>query len=92
MKTTSTKHRTHMTRQKLAEERKLQEKAKNVLIVLIILALLAIAFYFTIWPIVAEKVIEVVETVLGTIIAFGAIVIAFGGIAFLGYLFTYRHS
>lgn len=81
-----------MTRQKLAEERKLQEKAKNVLIVLIILALLAIAFYFTIWPIVAEKVIEVVETVLGTIIAFGAIVIAFGGIAFLGYLFTYRHS
>lgn len=92
MKTTSTKHRTHMTRQKLAEERKLQEKAKNVLIVLIVLALLAIAFYFTIWPIVAEKVIEVVETVLGTIIAFGAIVIAFGGIAFLGYLFTYRHS
>lgn len=81
-----------MTRQKLEEERKLQEKAKNVLIVLIILALLAIAFYFTIWPIVAEKVIEVVETVLGTIIAFGAIVIAFGGIAFLGYLFTYRHS
>lgn len=81
-----------MTRQKLAEERKLQEKAKNVLIVLIVLALLAIAFYFTIWPIVAEKVIEVVETVLGTIIAFGAIVIAFGGIAFLGYLFTYRHS
>lgn len=92
MKTTSTKPRTRMTRQKLAEERKLQEKAKNVLIVLIILALLAIAFYFTIWPIVAEKVIEVVETVLGTIIAFGAIVIAFGGIAFLGYLFTYRHS
>lgn len=81
-----------MTRQKLAEERKLQEKAKNVLIVLIVLALLAIAFYFTIWPIVAEKVIEVVETVLGTIIAFGAIVIAFGGIAFLGHLFTYRHS
>lgn len=81
-----------MTRQKLEEERKLQEKAKNVLIVLIVLALLAIAFYFTIWPIVAEKVIEVVETVLGTIIAFGAIVIAFGGIAFLGYLFTYRHS
>lgn len=92
MKTASTKHRTRMTRQKLAEERKLQEKAKNVLIVLIVLALLAIAFYFTIWPIVAEKVIEVVETVLGTIIAFGAIVIAFGGIAFLGYLFTYRHS
>ena len=81
-----------MTRQKLEEERKLQEKAKNVLIVLIVLALLAIAFYFTIWPIVAEKVIEVVETVLGTIIAFGAVVIAFGGIAFLGYLFTYRHS
>lgn len=92
MKTTSAKHRTRMTRQKLEEERKLQEKAKNVLIVLIVLALLAIAFYFTIWPIVAEKVIEVVETVLGTIIAFGAIVIAFGGIAFLGYLFTYRHS
>ena len=92
MKTTSTKHRTRMTRQKLEEERKLQEKAKNGLIVLIVLALLAIAFYFTIWPIVAEKVIEVVETVLGTIIAFGAIVIAFGGIVFLGYLFTYRHS
>ena len=92
MKTTSTKHRPRMTIKKLEEERKLQEKAKNVLIVLIVLALLAIAFYFTIWPIVAEKVIEVVETVLGTIIAFGAIVIAFGGIAFLGYLFTYRHS
>lgn len=81
-----------MTRQKLEEERKLQEKAKNVFIVLIILVLLAIAFYFTIWPIVAEKVIEVAETILGTIIAFGEIAIAFAGIAFLGYLFTYRHS
>lgn len=92
MKTTTTQHRKRMTRQKLEEERKLQEKAKNVFIVLIILVLLAIAFYFTIWPIVAEKVIEVAETILGTIIAFGEIAIAFAGIAFLGYLFTYRHS